>query len=166
MTKQTKKTKQKLATNQIEECVFCKSCVGEYDNSDVECDQYCGECEANIANNICKVCRYRLVCKINTKKKYWLDNELLAYKLKDVLVGLNESALFDNDGELMGYVEERQVDNQKELLAIKNELIKQGEMSEQGFQLILFNYGENGVVMPELRFAKVSDEGIVDITNE
>ena len=162
MTKQTKKTKQKLATNQIEECVFCKSCIGEKGNNDEECKV----CEANIANNICVVCRYRKVCKVNTKKKYWLDNELLAYKLKDVLVGLNESALFDNDGELMGYVEERQVDNQKELLAIKNELIKQGEMSEQGFQLILFNYGENGVVMSELRFARVVDEGIVDITNE
>ena len=76
----------------------------------------------------------------------------LSIAIKDVLVGLNVSALFDNDAGLLGYVESQHVVNHEELLAIKNKLIEQGEMSQRGFELMLFNYGENDMIMSELRF--------------
>jgi len=81
-----------------------------------------------------------------------MSDEQLKQELEKILPGLDESAMFDNDGELMGYVEDWQVENHQELLDKKNDLIKAGEISQLGFEVILFNYGENDVIMPELRF--------------
>ena len=94
-----------------------------------------------------------------------ITNKQLASELNDVLIGLNKSVFFDNEGEIIGYMEEYQCDNHMELLSIKNDLIKRGEMTQCGFSLILFNYGENDkIILTELRFSYVDKNGDIVAT--
>ena len=89
-----------------------------------------------------------------------ITNEQLANELHDVMIGLNKSVLCDNEGEIIGYMEEHQCHNHAELLKVKNDLIERGEMTQTGFSLILFNYGENDeIILSELRFSYVDKNG-------
>ena len=81
-------------------------------------------------------------------------------EILSVIVGLDESVLFDNDGCIVGYMESSQVSNHKELLDKKNQMIKEGWMTQVGFEALLFNYGENGIMNLSCLSYEIPENGI------
>lgn len=71
-----------------------------------------------------------------------MTDEQLKKELLPIMEGLSESVLFDDEGEIVGYMTSHQVKNHQELLDKKNQLIKDGEMIQDGFALMLFNFEE------------------------
>lgn len=93
-----------------------------------------------------------------------MNNTELKKKLLPIMEGLEPAALFDNDGKLIGYMEFAKADNHKELLKQKWDLIMAGEMNSEGFDIMMFNFGEapnefKGVdrILTKFKFQKYVD---------
>ena len=71
-----------------------------------------------------------------------MEKETLIAEILRICGIVSDPAVFDNDGGLIGYTVDTQQPNHDEALKSKNALIKAKELTQFGFEVILFNYGE------------------------